>query len=527
MGDKKKKADEEVAAADKRVVEDQDVDSGYAWVILTGCFIMYLFVVGSIKAYGVLYAEMLEYFNAGSGNTAWIGSICFLIMLGIGPFSNLLCRKYSFRIVTFIGGISLGLGYFLSGFVPRTEYMYLTFGLVSGVGYGLSFAPCSTIISFYFAKHRALANGITVSASGIGAVVFPFFYRFLIDTFSLPGTFWIMGAITSNVCVAACLFRQPKLLVKEKQRLQAAKKRKSDQKALLNGDTSKNKTGERDSKEQTSVGLNLRFSLFKNPLFTLYAVAFTLCMNGYGNNIILIPSHVRALGYDKLHVTLSVVIMGGCETVSRILFGWLADQEIVKRRTIFLFSMFISAIFAFIAPFFDSFIYMAIYAAIIGIFPGSFWSLMSVILIEVVGMEDFTAAFGLVSMCLAIGAGILTPIVGWLTDIYGSWHPAFYWTGCILLLSGLILLLEPLLKHFCMKPEPTAADLDMVDGTPIRRKPKRVPPIKEETGSLLDEDLDVSFTSNRISKIYRPYKPSSEPESPQRTSAPIVTDSEI
>ena len=47
----------------------------------------------------------------------------------------------------------------------------------SGLGYGLAFAPCATIISFYFEKRRALANGITASASGMGAIVLPFLYR--------------------------------------------------------------------------------------------------------------------------------------------------------------------------------------------------------------------------------------------------------------------------------------------------------------------------------------------------------------
>ena len=48
---------------------------------------------------------------------------------------------------------------------------------VIGLGYGLTFTPCSTIISFYFEKKRALANGITVSASGIGAIAFSVLYK--------------------------------------------------------------------------------------------------------------------------------------------------------------------------------------------------------------------------------------------------------------------------------------------------------------------------------------------------------------
>lgn len=240
-------------------------------------------------------------------------------------------------------------------------------------------------------------------------------FRYLIEQFSLKGTLWIIGAILANVCVAACIFRQPRLLVLEKKRKFAAKKRKSDQKALLNGDTShmqNEDTPEKKKKSCSCGGLDLRFSLFKNPLFTMYAIAFTFCMNGYGNNIILIPSHVKALGYNKTYVALSVTILGASEVVARIFFGWFADLEIIRRKNIFLISMFISAIAAFVAPYFDSFIFMAIYAAIVGIFPGSFWSLISVLVIDVVGLENFTPAFGLISLCLALGASVSQPIIG-------------------------------------------------------------------------------------------------------------------
>jgi MFS family permease len=210
------------------------------------------------------------------------------------------------------------------------------------------------------------------------------------------------------------------MLVQEKRRERAAYKRKSDQKALLNGNSAFGY--DEDAKEETKKkscdcsGLNLNFSLFKNPLFTMYAFAFTFCMNGYGNNIILIPSHVKELGYNKTYVALSVTILGGCEVIARIFFGWFADLELIKRKNIFLISMFVSAIFAFIAPYFDSFIFMAIYAAIVGIFPGSFWSLISVLVIDVVGLENFTSAFGLISLCLALGASVSQPIIGELSS---------------------------------------------------------------------------------------------------------------
>ena len=45
---------------------------------------MYLFVVGSIKSYGILYTEIDEYFAVGSGPLAFIGSLILLCMLGLG-----------------------------------------------------------------------------------------------------------------------------------------------------------------------------------------------------------------------------------------------------------------------------------------------------------------------------------------------------------------------------------------------------------------------------------------------------------
>lgn len=531
-----------MAADDKEEEEekkDPDVDGGYAWIVLTGCFFMYLFVVGSVKAYGVLYTELEEYHGKGSGNTAWIGSVCILFMLGLGPIANMLSIKFSFRLITLIGGVLLGAGYFLSGFVKVMEYMYITFGVCSGIGYGLAFSPCSTIISFYFDKHRALANGLIVSASGIGALSFPFLYRFLIYYYGLNGTLWILGAILANVCVAACVLRQPKLLVRQRLTRDKKEKQKMEQKALLNGnvpyvrDEDEEDEKHKRKKKCTCDRIDfLKFSLFKKPLFLMLAVAFTFCMNGYGNNLILIPSHVRDMGYNKDFVALSVTIMGGCEVIARIFFGWFADLQVMKRRNIFLISMFVSAIFAFIAPYFDGFIFMAIYAAIVGTFPGSFWSLISVMVIDSVGMENFTPAFGLISMCLALGAAVSQPVIGWLKDYHGSWRPSFLVTGCLLLAAGFTVLLEPIIIRCCMKPESNEEELGML-AAPLRHSPRKPLELmlskqEDESDKLVDEEeLNVSFSSHRISKIYRPVKPESPPPSPQRVSAPVVDPTDI
>ncbi|WAR11781.1 MT12B-like protein [Mya arenaria] len=405
---------EEIRKRDRK----QDVDGGYAWAILAGCFLMYMIVVGGLKAYGVLYVEMILEYERGSGNTAWIGGICILLTLVGGPVANLLSRRFSFRSVSFVGGLLVSVGFISSAFVPNMDYMFFTLGGLVGVGYSLAFAPCSTIISFYFEERRALANGITVSASGIGALIFPFAYKFLIETYGLSRTFFILGAFVLNICAAACFFRQPRELVLEKKRMwkRTGSSKTPDHKSLLNGN-SRIKRSESELTRENSCcrgffdGL-FKCSLFCNPLFLMYVIAFVLCMNGYGPSVIQIPGHLQLLGYDNFHVAIALSTMGGCEVVARIAFGWLADKGYLKRRHIFIFSMSVAGVFSLIAPLFKNFYFYVGYAAIMGIFPGSFWSLISVLIIDVVGMKDFTAAFGLVSLCLALGSAITQPSMG-------------------------------------------------------------------------------------------------------------------
>lgn len=511
----------------EKVSPDPDVDGGYAWIILGGCFLMYLLTVGTIKAYGVLYTEMVSYYGAGSGNTAWIVSVVLLFMLGMSPFSNMLSRRFSFRKVAMVGGILLGGGYFLSGFCSRMEYMYLTMSLCGGLGYGLSFAPCSTVISYYFNKNRSLANGLTVSGSGIGALVFPFLYRFLINKYSLLGAFWVIGAILSNVCVAACFLRQPKLLVEEKKKLKATTDRSDARKALLNGTDSNISQTEPSFCQR--AGIDLKLSLFKNARFSLYCTAFILCMNGYGNNLILIPSQIKAIGCDKLHVVYGVTIMGGCETVARIFFGWLADRKFIQKKNIFVISVFAGAVSCFLAPSFKNFAFMGIHAAITGTFPGSLWSLLPVLIIDVVGLPNFTPAFGLSLMGLAFGVVLSQPVVGWLEDFTGNWNASFYLTGCLLIISGLLVCVEQYLLRFCdLVPEEPKKEISLhltetKTSLPVKSShPTETDSSKTyDTDSLLDaSETDEKFTSARISRIYRPYESEKHRNGSQKHLAP-------
>lgn len=77
----------------------------------------------------------------------------------------------------------------------------------AGIGGGLSTTPGIIIVSMYFNKRRALANGICVSGTAAGSFVFPILIEYLIQKFGFHGTLLLLGAGMLHVCVSATLYR--------------------------------------------------------------------------------------------------------------------------------------------------------------------------------------------------------------------------------------------------------------------------------------------------------------------------------
>ena len=77
--------------------------------------------------------------------------------------------------------------------------MFLTFGLMSGVGHGLIFNTSVLVILQHFMKWRSVAVGIVASGPAIGMFVFSQITRLLLSTFGWPGAM-IGYAILYFVC---------------------------------------------------------------------------------------------------------------------------------------------------------------------------------------------------------------------------------------------------------------------------------------------------------------------------------------
>ena len=54
-----------------------------------------MLISGTIRTFGILYAELLDTFNEGAGNTAFVGSLTFFIMAITGDITYLIRRSHT------------------------------------------------------------------------------------------------------------------------------------------------------------------------------------------------------------------------------------------------------------------------------------------------------------------------------------------------------------------------------------------------------------------------------------------------
>ncbi|XP_029679004.1 monocarboxylate transporter 1-like isoform X2 [Formica exsecta] len=181
-------------------------DGGWGWVVLSSALVVNFLIPGTVKSFGVLFVEFLHVFKASSTAASWMPALCYFLYSSLGPLSSVLSTKYSYRSVTLIGGTFAASGMMLSYFANSVTYLYVSYGLMVGIGAGLTFPPTVYIVTQYFERLRGVANGLCISGSAIGTIVLPPLLQYLLDCFGYRGAVLIMGGITLNTLVCGLLY---------------------------------------------------------------------------------------------------------------------------------------------------------------------------------------------------------------------------------------------------------------------------------------------------------------------------------
>ncbi|CRL08753.1 CLUMA_CG021268, isoform A [Clunio marinus] len=190
-------------------------DGGYGWVIVFASLMVSLIADGISFSFGLLYTELLDYFDEGVTKTAWVGSLFMAVPLLAGPIMSNLVDKYGCQKMTMIGGVLGCTGFVLSAVSNSVEILFFTFGIVSGLGLGVIYVTAVVSIAFWFESKRTFATGIGASGTGLGTFLYAPFTHWLIETYGWRGATLILGGTLLNFCVFGALMIDPDWLIEE------------------------------------------------------------------------------------------------------------------------------------------------------------------------------------------------------------------------------------------------------------------------------------------------------------------------
>jgi len=196
----------------------------------------------------------------------------------------------------------------------------------------------------------------------------------------------------------------------------------------------------------------LDFSLFKDPIFMMYATSNFLTSIGFNVPYVYTVDRAVLWGIEGKDAAFLLSVIGISNTVARLVLGWLSDRTWINRLYLYNMCLVICGVSMALSPFMATYYLQAIYCAIFGITSGAYVGLTSVVLVDLLGLDKLTNAFGLLLMFQGIASVMGPPVIGALYDSIGDYDAGFYFAGSMIFLSGAMLFaIPPMQKHLANK----------------------------------------------------------------------------
>lgn len=189
-----------------------------------------------------------------------------------------------------------------------------------------------------------------------------------------------------------------------------------------------------------------QLAILRNPIFALFLISNFILYFWYDVPYVFIVDRAKGFGLSEDRSSLIISSLGIANTIGQILFGVIGDRDI-NLTLLYGISMALSGLSVALVPLFVDLLAQCILAAIYGIFVSANYVLSTVILVQYLGMDKLTNAYGLTMLVQGIANMLGPPFAGKLYDNSGSYDQTFFVGGIFIAVSGVVILVIPLWKY--------------------------------------------------------------------------------
>jgi sugar phosphate permease len=405
----------------------------YGWVIIAVTFVTALTTAGAVGVPGALILPLTKEFG---WNTAQISTALAirLILFGLmAPFAAALIERYGVRrvvltaICMIVGGLSLAL------FMTQAWHLIVLWGIVVGIGTGMTAMVLSAIVSTrWFSQRRGLVLGMLTASSATGQLVFLPLAAWLVDhlgwRYALAPS--VIGLLIAGVLVTLFMCDRP-----------------SDVGLLPYGETPAPRQETAVAPAATAPAFGRAFSILRDvstsrTFWILFATFFICGLSTNG----LVQTHFISLcadyGMPAVAAASTLAMMGIFDFFGTIASGWLSDR--FDNRALLFWYYGLRGLSLLYLPYSTFTLYGL---SLFGAFYGLDW-IATVpptvrLSAQAFGKEKAGVAFGWIFAAHQLGAATAAFGAGLSRSLLLSYLPAFFAAGAMCLVaSGIVWLIR-------------------------------------------------------------------------------------
>src|SRR5438105_3899781 len=180
------------------------------WVIaIAGVFLQ--IALGAVYAWSVFRVPLAKQFGWSISEVTLTFTISIFVLGVAAFFGGLWLNRKGPRIVALTGGFLYGAGIFLASFSGhKLWWLYLTYGVIGGIGVGFSYIVPVAVLVKWFPDRRGLITGVAVGGFGAGALITAPLANRLIQSVGVLSTFAYLGiAFFLVTVVSGCFMQNP------------------------------------------------------------------------------------------------------------------------------------------------------------------------------------------------------------------------------------------------------------------------------------------------------------------------------
>jgi oxalate/formate antiporter len=324
-------------------------------------------------------------------------SLLIVLQTFFSPFQGWLVDRFGPKLLIGVGCVMSGLSWVLASYASSLTMLYLTYGLIGGLGTGIVYVGVVGQMVGWFPHRRGFAAGVVAAGYGMGAIVTTFPITNSLAAVGYQMTLLQYGAIFALIGLVAALGLKP---------------------------APTPAAGQEDG-----PGISTS-TMLRSPIFWLMFVMMTL-MSTSG---LMVTSQMaafagefgitKAVVFGLAALPLALTVDRFTNGLTRPFFGWVSDQ-IGRENTMFLaFGLEGVAMALWLATRTDPLLFVLL-SGVVFFGWGEIFSLFPSTLTDTFGTKNATRNYGCLYMAQGIGAIFGGPMASLLHDASGTWTTVF------------------------------------------------------------------------------------------------------